>query len=357
MAKQLICRSEFSPLDTDFRREAKHAYDAKLGIISLGDSISRGTSGQRIADHPCSGGDGSGYAPPPVSSGYPYTDDSIAHGGAGSSASRSGAGKSFNNVDSSRGNNSVDGGGYVDGSSYDVSRNYAGGSSSSSSTAPLTNLASKTSNSNLRQYEVGQSATCGTPLQNLAGDLPQQERSSLSIRPQVNSTQLNTSSEIILHVYDLHSVTKRMGIGTFHLGIEVYAQEIFFSVEGILSCPPGGHLGHIHRETIFIGRTFLRPVEVKVILEELGQEWMGSSYSIIGRNCQTFAVAFVESLGMGSDCIPAEFRRQSDLGSGWRDTGIGGAAAYMLNSVLGSGGSKSLGSQSASNSGSGKSSG
>lgn len=340
MAKQLIRRADLSPLDTDFRREATPSF----GIVSLGDPISRGTSGQRIADHPCSGGDGSGYALSPLGSGYASTDHSIAHSGAGSLASRSGASKSW---DSNKSHNSVGGGSYADGSSYDGPRSYTGGSSSSSSAAPLTNLARGTSNSTLRQYEVKQAATCGAPLQNLAGDLPKQE----------SSSQLKTSSEIILHVYDLHSVTKRMGIGTYHLGIEVYAQEIFFSVEGILSCPPGGHLGHIHRETLFIGRTVLPPIEVKRILEELGQEWIGSSYSIIGRNCQTFAVAFVESLGMGSDCIPAEFRRQSDLGSGWRDTGIGGAAAYMLNSVLGSGGSKSLGSQSVSNSGSGKSSG
>lgn len=182
------------------------------------------------------------------------------------------------------------------------------------------------------------------PLQNKAVDLPQRHSSGASTR--THPQREMSVSEVILHVYDLTLMTKRMNIGTFHLAIEVYGQEIFFSVEGILSCKPAGHQKHIHRQTMFLGRTFLKPQEVKSILEQMGQDWKGSTYNIIGRNCQTFAVEFADLLGLGDDCIPEDFRRQSDLGAGWRGSSVGGATAWMLNRVLGSAGSQSLGSAS-----------
>lgn len=206
------------------------------------------------------------------------------------------------------------------------------GGGSSSTSGPLTNLAAPDAQrcfSGSIQPD-GQRSVSGGALKNLAVGAP--------IQRQVSPT----SSEVILHVYDLHTVTKRMNIGTFHLAVEVYGQEIFFSVEGILSCVPAGHKKHIHKQALPLGRTFLRTHEVKLILDEMVKEWKGNSYAVFGRNCQTFAVAFVESLGLGSDCIPAEYRRQSDLGSGWRDTMIGGAAASMMNRVFGSAGSQSL---------------
>lgn len=241
---------------------------------------------------------------------------------------------------------------------------YAAGGGSSGSTAPLTNLARTTSsgNSALRVYDdifkslnkVGEPDTSrcrSSPqlqtLQSLSGSwAPLQNLAA-------GQTAVPESSEVTLHVYDLHSVTKRMNIATFHLGIEVYGQEIFFSVEGILSCMPAGHKRHIHRESLLLGRTCLRTHEVKLILEEMGKEWKGNSYSVIGRNCQTFAVAFAEHLGLGSDIIPTEYRRQSDLGSCWRDTTLGGAAATVLNRMFGSAGSQTLASGGSVGSGSG----
>jgi hypothetical protein len=154
-----------------------------------------------------------------------------------------------------------------------------------------------------------------------------------------------TGSEVVLHVYDLHSVTKRMNIATFHLGIEVFSQEIFFSRDGILSCKPAGHQRHIHKQALILGRITLRPMEVKAILEEMGRkDWTANSYNILGCNCQTFAVAFAELLGLGDNCIPQEFRRQSDLGAGWRESvpNIGGLSSFVLNRMLASTGSASV---------------
>lgn len=185
-------------------------------------------------------------------------------------------------------------------------------------------------------------------LQNLAAQpLQQQQSSGLIVHSTSNTVPIQLQpqgSEVFLHVYDLNSSTKRMNVGAFHLGVEVYGQEIFFSVEGILSCKPAGHKRHIHKQSVHLGHILHSIHEVKAIITDMGEEWTGSSYTVIGRNCQSFAVAFVERLGFGKDGIPADYCRQSDLGAGWRDTTVGGAATYVLNRMMGSAGSQSLGS-------------
>merc|ERR1712124_245969 len=101
---------------------------------------------------------------------------------------------------------------------------------------------------------------------------------------------------VILHVYDLDRMTKRMPgmMAFYHMGVEVFQQEVFFSVVGILSCKPGGHQTHIHKKAVPLRHTIFSYQQVKAQLEEMSKEWKGSSYNLAGRNCQTFAVAFAE---------------------------------------------------------------
>lgn len=147
---------------------------------------------------------------------------------------------------------------------------------------------------------------------------------------------VRSGSEVILHVYDLDRITKRLPgmMAFYHMGLEVFKQEIFFSVEGILACKPGGHQTHIHKKTVHLGRTMLDAYQVKALLEEMGKEWQGKSYSLTGRNCQTFAVAFAEQLGLGRDCIPSELHWKWDVQAG--GSGVGGAARGFLGRMLSS---------------------
>lgn len=140
------------------------------------------------------------------------------------------------------------------------------------------------------------------------------------------------SSEVHLHVYDLDRITRMSGLAVYHLGIEVYGFEHFYSVKGILCCKPGGHEAHVHKEVVPLGPTPLGAQGVLRELQELSRDWQGKDYSVLGRNCQTFAVALCERLGLGTECIPAAYRRQAEFGSQWR----GGVIANALSRVVGS---------------------
>lgn len=154
------------------------------------------------------------------------------------------------------------------------------------------------------------------------------------VRPLSEQGPKQGGSEVILHVYDLDKRTKRLPgmMAFYHIGIEVFKQEIFFSVQGILSCKPGGHQTHIHKKTVDLGHTAFDDHQVKAILEQMGQEWKGNCYSLTGRNCQTFAVAFAEKLGLGTNCIPAELHWKWDIHS--NSSSVGGAALGLLGRML-----------------------
>merc|ERR1712136_448990 len=56
-----------------------------------------------------------------------------------------------------------------------------------------------------------------------------------------------TGSEVFLHVYDLHAVTRRTGLRLFHTGIQVYGSEVFYGSQGIQWCQ-SGKLDHAQRD-------------------------------------------------------------------------------------------------------------
>lgn len=121
------------------------------------------------------------------------------------------------------------------------------------------------------------------------------------------------SSEVTLHVYDLHQVTRMTGLPLFHLGIEIYKKEYFFSVDGIVSCPPAGHQKHVHKLTVPLGRANVSEQQVLQLLVEMGEEWHRGVYNLMSCNCQTFAIALCHRLGLGN-CIPPQYCRLGDGG-------------------------------------------
>jgi len=146
-------------------------------------------------------------------------------------------------------------------------------------------------------------------------------------------------SRVTLHVYDLHRMTK--GLPLFHVGVELYSVEFFFSADGILSHPPGGHQVHVHREVVELGTTRCTMFDVQKILDRMCKEWEGSTYNVFARNCQTWAAAFCRELGLG-ECIPPEYCRLSDFGRGWRSTAFARALSTVLHPSVASCGSASV---------------
>eukprot|EP00929_Paragymnodinium_shiwhaense_P033289 TRINITY_DN18305_c0_g1_i1.p1 TRINITY_DN18305_c0_g1~~TRINITY_DN18305_c0_g1_i1.p1 ORF type:complete len:605 (+),score=110.74 TRINITY_DN18305_c0_g1_i1:75-1817(+) len=117
--------------------------------------------------------------------------------------------------------------------------------------------------------------------------------------------------EVILHVYDLLKATSTFstvtGIPIFHLSIEVHGIEYFFGVDGIVWCYPGCHQMNLHRDAIVVGHTSMTQKETIGVVKALLPDWDGASWRLLGRNCQTFAIEFCERLGIGGECVPAEY--------------------------------------------------
>lgn len=129
-------------------------------------------------------------------------------------------------------------------------------------------------------------------------------------RPELPKT--TSRGEVTLQVYNFASWTRRSGLPIFHLGVEVYQEEHFYSVGGIDFCEPRGYSSMVHHESVPMGRTSLNRVAVFRVLRDMRQEWLPGEYALVGRNCQDFAVAFCRALGV-HESMPAECCRFSNM--------------------------------------------
>eukprot|EP00250_Pteridium_aquilinum_P002000 c12212_g1_i1 orf=546-1472(+) len=125
-------------------------------------------------------------------------------------------------------------------------------------------------------------------------------------------------TEVFLHVYDVansESVKTNNAIlqlnkifkdgiglgGIFHSAIEVYGkQEWSFgfceSGTGVFNCRRTENPMYIYRESLSLGHTPLSPSSVREVLNELKQEWKGSDYDLLARNCNHFCNEFCTKL-------------------------------------------------------------
>jgi len=131
-------------------------------------------------------------------------------------------------------------------------------------------------------------------------------------RVTIHHELLGQGSEVILQVYDLAGWTRVSNLPIFHLAVQVGRVEYFFSYRGIQSCPPGQNTGHVFKQSRHVGRTHMNLRECRAVLHKLRQDWLPQSYSILGRNCQSFAIAFCDALGLPG-CVPLEYNRFSIL--------------------------------------------
>lgn len=92
--------------------------------------------------------------------------------------------------------------------------------------------------------------------------------------------------------------------GVFHAGVEINGREWTFGFvsegSGVKAKTPRTDPQHHFRETVRLPNTRLSEKEVFELLENLSREYMGSSYSLLTRNCCHFAEDLCQQLGVGS---------------------------------------------------------
>lgn len=111
---------------------------------------------------------------------------------------------------------------------------------------------------------------------------------------------------VALQVYDLVKITRGFGLPLYHLGVEVYGLEYYFCDIGIAVCCPGAHEHHVHRERVPLGYAKITRSELWSMMRDLREMWAAGSYNIVRKNCQTFALSFVDMLGLRG-AVPRQY--------------------------------------------------
>lgn len=120
-------------------------------------------------------------------------------------------------------------------------------------------------------------------------------------------------AKVVLHIYDVstdpsigevNKILVAMGTGAFHGGVEVYNKEWSYGYtakgSGVFCCEPKGCTAHIYRESIVMGDTKLNPKEVGAVLEKMMEEWPGTDYNLLRKNCVIFSDTFCQKIGVGN---------------------------------------------------------
>jgi len=107
--------------------------------------------------------------------------------------------------------------------------------------------------------------------------------------------------------------------GAFHVGVEVNHSEWCYgnsqsdTKPGVCCVMPRGHPNHHFRQTVFQGHTTLTAEEIAEVISELIEQYPGTDYDLLSRNCCHFADDFCCRLGVGH--IPGWIHRFADIGT------------------------------------------
>jgi len=124
-----------------------------------------------------------------------------------------------------------------------------------------------------------------------------------------NTDDMLFNGEVKLHVYHLTKQVASIGLPIYHTAIEVYDQEIFFCLDGIVRCSPGGYSQGVEKVVLTLGKTKLNSVRVEQAVKKLKLSWPGKDYKLLSHNCQTFAFEFTQLLLPGYASFPSEYCR------------------------------------------------
>jgi len=122
------------------------------------------------------------------------------------------------------------------------------------------------------------------------------------------------SENVYLNVYDYNSINKLtdfLGLGFYHLGIEIYGTEYSFNQnEGIFTVIPKGYSDYPYRETIYLGSTNKSYYEYYNIIIKLKNEFNSESFDSINNNSVHFCTSLSNQLELS---IPDKFNRVNNM--------------------------------------------
>eukprot|EP01130_Rhizamoeba_saxonica_P015203 TRINITY_DN677_c0_g1_i2.p1 TRINITY_DN677_c0_g1~~TRINITY_DN677_c0_g1_i2.p1 ORF type:complete len:205 (-),score=33.30 TRINITY_DN677_c0_g1_i2:318-932(-) len=132
----------------------------------------------------------------------------------------------------------------------------------------------------------------------------------------------NREFVVRLNLYDLvennwNDTLYNIGLGIHHSGIEIDGREITFGrhegdTSGIFATPPGA-TGLVRRESRVLGTVVISPNRLRTILDQMGNNWTGTSYHPIHRNCNHFCNALCSQLL--NEELPSYINRLAYMGS------------------------------------------
>ena len=147
----------------------------------------------------------------------------------------------------------------------------------------------------------------------------------------------NAKTPVFLNIYDVghsrtvHNINSANIIGgVFHGGVEIFHREFSYggcknNRCGIFHCPPRRCAVHNYRETIYLGDCALSKRQIQAILTAMKDDWMGTDYDMLRKNCVFFCRALAIQLGVGE--IPNWVDRLAHCAAIIKDVSHGDPAA------------------------------
>ncbi|CAK9142598.1 unnamed protein product [Ilex paraguariensis] len=129
------------------------------------------------------------------------------------------------------------------------------------------------------------------------------------------------NATVYLNVYDLTPANGYFywaGIGVFHTGVEVHGVEFAFGAHdyptsGVFEVEPRQCPGFKFRKSIFMGTTFMDPVQVREFMERQSASYNGDAYHLVVKNCNHFCEDLCYKLT--GNRIPKWVNRLARIGS------------------------------------------
>lgn len=137
------------------------------------------------------------------------------------------------------------------------------------------------------------------------------------------SLKTQTGEDVVINLYDVinNKVTRLLGLGVYHTGLEVYGSEWSFAYckpdeKAVFAIQPRSVRGMRYRKSFILGKTSLSQLEVENIISEMSITWTGESYDLLERNCNHFCDELARKLcGVG---LPKYVNRIARLGIAFR---------------------------------------
>ena len=121
---------------------------------------------------------------------------------------------------------------------------------------------------------------------------------------------------IYANIYDLSQINnflRPFGIGTYHIGIEIYGSEYSFNDQGIFSISPKSNELYPLRETIYLGTTNLNYYQIYNIITNLKTQFNDYNYDIYTHNCNDFCDKLLSQLTQSK--LPDHICRLNNISS------------------------------------------